>query len=690
MKITALLILLLMCSWTAAAQDASIAEVAKLGRGTASVLDWRPDGEILAVGGSAGLWLFNTDFEQVAHFDAGRVSRMEWSPTGDRLAFSTFDNDAYIWSIDASGTSYIQEFKFAARTYYGLVNLSWSPDGKYIAVSRSKGSPEVLDAASGEVLLILQDEVSQLDWSPNGELLAGSMTDDSGIGVWDAATGQRLKALVGVGEGLYFGFVTFSPDGTRLAASTSAPISLHVWDVSTWELANTPVLDSLTAANWALLWSPNGKHLAEISGMVEANRFHGITVTDAKTWEQPYHFGYPDGVSMIDWMPNGEVLTTVGFSGVIRQWEVATDAVREYPLFTPPNQFGTWSPDSTLFASSAEGDELPIFVWRVNDLAEADYTPFRTYYETGVKTIGWTPDNKNLITVSENLPIWIANYRAYRRDVFTDDPSTILIEIIEQDAPLPVVGWQHDFGGYAISWLQPHVVGVYEDWREIHFSFRTQQEAVFNIEWSPDDRQIATLSGEREEDSLTLELWDAQTGHRQHQMVVDTEAGFRWQSKLAWSPDGRRLSLIARQTRSDILYVIDSAGKLLFKRSFDVPIWLLQWNNDGNRIAVMTMEDAIGLFLFDGLTGGRVEVFHVNSNNGVEWHPTENIFIIADNEALSFYDGTDGSPIHSIAFSGIITDASWSPDGSMLAVFYHDETIGIWSVSGLIPSAAAS
>jgi WD40 repeat protein len=117
-------------------------------------------------------------------------------------------------------------------------NVAFSPDGKRFATASQDGTVGIWDAATGEKVLTLQvisstifpgGGANSVAFSPDGKLLATG-SDDAEVRLWDPVTGQLIRTLSGHTNLVVR--VAFSPDGTRLG-SASADTTAKVWDVAT-------------------------------------------------------------------------------------------------------------------------------------------------------------------------------------------------------------------------------------------------------------------------------------------------------------------------------------------------------------------------------------------------------------------------------------------------------------------------
>jgi WD40 repeat protein len=253
----------------------NIVQLNSWGKGVVSEIAWSPDGTLLALGSTLGVYIFDTRTQRQQRFiqTATNVYSLAFSPDGHTLA--TGDTRVHLWEV-ATGRpittlpgeikGFISELAYSpggmwlaasgpmnntggdppgrymiwrtsdnsvVNTWgppscgYGA-NFAFSPDGRSIAFKEFCGIVDLQRVASGEPIPLPQLEIYSVNmtFTPDGASLVYG-TGAGEISFMSIATKKVLKTLPVAGDDRF----CLSPDGKSLVSS-----DLQVWDTQTERL----------------------------------------------------------------------------------------------------------------------------------------------------------------------------------------------------------------------------------------------------------------------------------------------------------------------------------------------------------------------------------------------------------------------------------------------------------------------
>jgi HEAT repeat protein len=124
-----------------------------------------------------------------------RVLNMAWSSDGIHLAYALDDGEVRVWDrgtynhllLHSTTTDQSSSLSSTGATWSPVI--AWSPDGKRVATTTSRGAIQVWDATTGDLLLTYQDhhqQINALTWSADGSRIASAGVDGLVL-VWKEA-----------------------------------------------------------------------------------------------------------------------------------------------------------------------------------------------------------------------------------------------------------------------------------------------------------------------------------------------------------------------------------------------------------------------------------------------------------------------------------------------------------------------
>jgi WD40 repeat protein/LysM repeat protein len=322
---------------------------------------WSPDGEELAAIGWDGTVrvVDPSDGEELRALaeHSARFMDLALSPDETQLLLAGMDGHVHLWRR-ADG----RHLRFPSAHANMVQSVAWSPDGRMFASGGADGTvrlwllPEestaARDAASREAVHVMsgiEGDISGLDWSPDGSMLA-STSGEGIVNVWDTATGDELQALGGYEE--LVTDVAWSPDGAFLAATGDFdPPTLRVWRTADW--GELYALEGHKSLVGHLAWSPDGALIAsgDADGLLIV--WDATSGQKLRDWQVPVE-SWEGTIRSLAFSPDGSMLAAATVGGRIYVWE--SQSGRELVRLSGHEDGATglaWSADGLLLLSGS-------------------------------------------------------------------------------------------------------------------------------------------------------------------------------------------------------------------------------------------------------------------------------------------------------------------------------------------------
>jgi tricorn protease len=160
----------------------------------------------------------------------------DWAPDGKHIVYvSDWTGEEELWIIDHRGQEPARQLTRDTRSR--LTRPLWAPDGKHVAYGDQHGKIYVIPAAGGRPVEVADEPfgtASDYAWSPDGQFLAYSLTDPSGLSgvhVWSLRDGKSRRVSE---PGFHAQTPAWHPKGEHLyylsAREFQPQISLGEWN----------------------------------------------------------------------------------------------------------------------------------------------------------------------------------------------------------------------------------------------------------------------------------------------------------------------------------------------------------------------------------------------------------------------------------------------------------------------------
>ncbi|MHA2250186.1 MAG: WD40 repeat domain-containing protein [Candidatus Kariarchaeaceae archaeon] len=182
-------------------------------------LGWSPNGNLIAFSeyvyanfsskNVAKIWDITSNTHLYTLNPNSTIQTIRWSPDGNRIATENLFShpleklNVSIWN--SSNGNELYTISLGATIPNPTRSIEWSPDSKLLATISGENRDEISIWNSSSFKKILEfnagNTISELSWSPNGKLLAGSVSGpylnygEGGVLIWDVNTGNKLHSV---------------------------------------------------------------------------------------------------------------------------------------------------------------------------------------------------------------------------------------------------------------------------------------------------------------------------------------------------------------------------------------------------------------------------------------------------------------------------------------------------------------
>ncbi len=278
------------------------------------------------------------------------------------------------------------------KTTEYVTTVCISPDGQHILSTSKDSTVQIWDFQSGACIKHFkwQDRIQFLSYSPDGKSVA--VASYKNIGFINPSTGQNIRIIK---EG-YINSIHFGSDNKLAVASYD---SIRIWDAQTGKLLLQRIENSYNIKS--VCFNPESKQIAypALHFMADSYMIYIWDLSKDTCWH--LSGGHDGFINSVNYSPDGKQIVSASADGTLKIWDAVTgDSIRAIKRDTKFIS-AKFSNDSKLIVSASE-DHI-IRIWNSTGTCIDSLT--RSPMASGIPS--FTPDNRHLVFDDcWNVRIW--------------------------------------------------------------------------------------------------------------------------------------------------------------------------------------------------------------------------------------------------------------------------------------------
>ena len=230
-----------------------------------------------------------------------------------------------------------------------VIDLAWSPDGRYIAAASVLGPVTIFEGRRQEVIHAFEGHefgTMSIAWRPDSKVLA-SAGQDGKIRLWDMTSGEATHSLDG--GAAWVEHLAWS-GGEKPILASAAGRKLKLWNAVGDLVCEYPDHQSTISG---IQWKPRERQLASIT-------YGGVTLWDPQQSEAVRRLEWKGSSLVIAWSPDGKYIATGDQDSTVHFWIMSTGEDLQMYGYPTKVQELSWDATSRFLAT---GGGLDVTVW---------------------------------------------------------------------------------------------------------------------------------------------------------------------------------------------------------------------------------------------------------------------------------------------------------------------------------------